>query len=113
MYQIRLRCTPNIRQPLPLEEVLIMGSNDVGRGAAVTNRTAQSEALFASLLPSSVTPDLCAVTAAIRWAICEYHGISGCAAEMAAAYGKDPETAAARMHWARQVVLSMFPEELR
>jgi hypothetical protein len=31
---------------------------------------------------------------------------------MAAAYGKDPEIAAARMRWARHIVMAVFAEEV-
>jgi hypothetical protein len=88
-----------------------MGSNK-DRPFELTDRTARSEALFASLLPCSAEPDRGAVTAAIQWAVRAYDGVSGCAAEMAAAYGKEPEVAAARMRWARHVVMSVFPEEV-
>jgi hypothetical protein len=89
-----------------------MGSNDLDRPLEVTDWAARSEALFASLLPSGAPPDRPTVTAAIRWAVHAYDGVGGCAAEMAAAYGKDPEVAAARMRWARHIVLAVFPEEM-
>jgi hypothetical protein len=44
------------------------------------------------------------VAAAIEHAIGACHGIGGCVAEMAAAYGEHPETAARRMRWARTVI---------
>jgi hypothetical protein len=47
------------------------------------------------------------VADAVRWAVDQYHGIRGCAAEMAAAYGNDPDSAVARMRWARGVVASL------
>ncbi|HEY7489312.1 MAG TPA: hypothetical protein VH912_33045 [Streptosporangiaceae bacterium] len=65
------------------------------------------EALFVSFMPSDVTPDGRAVADAVRWAVDQYHGIRGCAAEMAAAYGNDPDSAVARMRWARGVVASL------
>jgi len=88
-----------------------MGSKSADLTVRMNDRTKWSEALFASLIPSGTEPDLCTVTAAIRWAVREYDGICGCAAEMAAAYGKDPDVAAARMRWARRVVMSVSPAE--
>jgi hypothetical protein len=89
-----------------------MGSNDLDRPLEAADRAARSEALFASLLPRDAPPDRRAVTAAIQWAVRAYDGVGGCAAEMAAAYGKDPDVAAARMRWARHVVMAVFPEEV-
>ena len=72
-----------------------MGSNEI------------CEALFVSFMSCETKPDRTAVAEAVRWAVREYHGIGGCAAEMAAAYGEDPESAVARMRWARSVVASL------
>lgn len=68
---------------------------------------ARAEALFASDVPmhSVLTRD--EFRAAIRSALVRYHGVRGCAAEVAMAYGDCPETAAPRMRWARQVVRSV------
>jgi hypothetical protein len=89
-----------------------MGSNDLDRPLEAADWAARSEALFASLLPSDAPTDRRAVTAAIHWAVRAYDGVGGCAAEMAAAYGKDPEIAAARMRWARHIVMAVFAEEV-
>jgi hypothetical protein len=72
-----------------------MGSNELCEG------------LFVSFLSSDAKPDRSAITEAVRWAVGQYHGVPGCAAEMAAAYGNDPESAVARMRWARGVVASL------
>jgi hypothetical protein len=62
--------------------------------------TVRADALFASALQQSDEPTAAqvdqAVTAAIRT-----HGARGCAARVAQEYGEHPETAAARMRWAR------------
>jgi hypothetical protein len=65
------------------------------------------EALFVSFLSSDAKPDRGTVADAVQWAVGRYHGVRGCAAEMAAAYGNDPDSAVARMRWARDVVASL------
>jgi len=57
-------------------------------------------ALFASWLPagSLLTPD--AVDAAIALGLRTHGGAAGCVAELAAAYGENPSSAAGRMRWA-------------
>jgi hypothetical protein len=69
---------------------------------------ARAEALFASELSAMVDPTPEQVTAAIRRALLRHGGVRGCAAEVAAAYGDRPETAAPRMRWARGVVRSCY-----
>lgn len=65
---------------------------------------ARAEALFTSQFPVGSAPEFGAVQAAIIRAVRIYGGTRGCAAEVAAAYGEHPETAAPRMRWARAVV---------
>ena len=74
---------------------------------------ARAEALFASDVPmhSTLTRDQFRV--AVRDALRRHHGVRGCAAEVAAAYGDCPETAVPRMRWARRVVRSMYGEPVR
>jgi len=69
---------------------------------------ARAEALFASELSALVEPTSEQVAAAIRRALLRYGGTRGCAAEVAAAYGDCPETAAPRTRWARTVVRSCY-----
>jgi hypothetical protein len=69
---------------------------------------ARAEALFASDASASAPLSREQAVAAIRWSVRTHGGVRGCAAEMAAAYGKHPETAAPRMRWARTVVESLF-----
>jgi hypothetical protein len=63
-----------------------------------------AEALFTSDLSARCAYTQIEVATAIRRAIGTYHGTGGCAAEVAAAYGEHPETAARRMRWARAVI---------
>jgi len=65
---------------------------------------ARAQALFTSDLSAQCDHTQIEVVAAIRHAIRTHHGFGGCAAEVAAAYGEHPETAARRMRWARAVI---------
>jgi hypothetical protein len=62
-----------------------------------------AEALFTSDLSALRPHSRAEIEAAIREAIGTHKGIRGCTAEVAAAYGDSPETAARRMRWARAV----------
>ena len=72
----------------------------------------QEPTLLAALTDALFTSDLSArrehtridVASAIEYAISTHQGIGGCAAEVAAAYGEHPETAAPRIRWARAVI---------
>lgn len=63
--------------------------------------TAQAEALFASTLSSCEPHDAAVLRAGIAAAVRDYHGVAGCAALMAEAFGESPEWAQRRMVWAR------------
>jgi hypothetical protein len=67
---------------------------------------ARAEALFASTLSACEPHDRAELTAAIAAAVRDYHGVAGCAAEVAQAYGEHPQQAAERMRWAREAVTS-------
>ena len=67
----------------------------------------QADALFASALQRSDEPDAGQVRQAIAVAIGEL-GDMGCAGRVAQAFGEDPETAVARMRWARTAVAGAF-----
>jgi hypothetical protein len=72
-------------------------------------------ALFASVLQRSDTPDAGQVQQAIAAAVRDY-GDQGCAQRVAREFGDHPETAVARMHWARAVASATPgspPEESR
>jgi hypothetical protein len=72
---------------------------------------ARAEALFTSDISASSQPSPVEVAAAIRQAVRRYGGTRGCAAEVAAAYGDRPETAAPRMRWARGVVETAYTRQ--
>lgn len=61
------------------------------------------EALFASDVQASQHPDSRQVSAAIAQVIDKF-GVEFCLARVAQEFGDHPETAAARMHWAKQAV---------
>lgn len=65
---------------------------------------ARAEALFASTLPIGCRLTRRQADAAIAAEVHRRSGVRGCAAEMAAAYGERPESAAARMRWALSAV---------
>jgi hypothetical protein len=67
----------------------------------------RADALFASALQRSEEPSAGQVRQAVAAAIGALGGV-GCAARVAQAYGEDPETAVARMCWARTAVASAF-----
>jgi hypothetical protein len=69
---------------------------------------ARAEALFVSDVSASSALARDEFSEAIRAALLRHGGVRGCAAEVAAAYGDHPETAAPRMRWARQIVQSMY-----
>jgi hypothetical protein len=69
---------------------------------------ARAEALFNTDLTAEQRPSRAEVVTGIARAVRTYGGIRGCAAEVAAAYGDYPETAATRMRWARAVVEGVY-----
>jgi hypothetical protein len=68
---------------------------------------ARADALFASGLQRSDHPGARQVRQAIAAAVAAYGG-PGCAARVAQAFGDHPETAVARMRWARTMVAGVF-----
>jgi len=62
----------------------------------------QADALFASMLQRSDEPTAGQVRQAVAAAV-RAHGSRGCAARVAQEFGDHPETAVARMRWARAV----------
>ena len=70
---------------------------------------ARVAALFSSgLSAAGRDPTTAELEAAIRQSVRRCGGIRGCYAEMAAAYGDYPSTAATRSRWARRVVASAY-----
>ncbi len=70
--------------------------------------TACAAALFASDLSVRCQPTEATVAAAIRTAVGAHGGLRGCAGAVGAAYGDCPQTASARMRWARQVIEAIY-----
>jgi hypothetical protein len=63
----------------------------------------QADALFASALQRSDEVDVSQIHQAIAVSL-DVYGDAGCAGRVAQAFGDHPETAAARMRWARATV---------
>ncbi len=68
---------------------------------------ARAEALFASHLQPSESPDGCQVQRAVAETVRRL-GRAGCAGRVAQEFGDHPETALARMRWARALVADAF-----
>ena len=66
-----------------------------------------ADALFVSVLQGSERPDAGQVRRAIAAAVRAYGG-GGCAQRVAQEFGDHPETAMARMRWARAVAAEVF-----
>ena len=68
-----------------------------------------AELLFCSTLQPSQRIDASAVYSALAQALHSHHGqVRGCAAELAACYGKDPDIACTRMRWARDLISATY-----
>jgi hypothetical protein len=67
----------------------------------------RSHALFVSVLQPSDDPDAEQIRQAITEAVRQFRS-RGCAARTAQEFGDHPETAVARMRWARQTVAETF-----
>jgi hypothetical protein len=70
-----------------------------------------ADALFASVLQGSDKPDVGQVRKAIAAAVRAYGG-RGCAQRVAQEFGDHPETAVARMRWARAMTGEAFASPL-
>jgi hypothetical protein len=71
----------------------------------------EADALFVSALQRSDAPSLGQIRQAIAAAIGTF-GCVGCAERVAQEFGDHPETAAARMRWARTVADQVFAHPL-
>ena len=69
--------------------------------------TVWADALFVSVIQGSDRPDASQVRKAIAAAVRAYGG-RGCAQRVAQEFGDHPETAVARMRWARAVTAEAF-----
>jgi len=74
----------------------------------LSTSTVRADALFASALQRCDEPTAAQVDQAIAAAVRAF-GARGCAARVAQEYGEHPETAAARMRWARAMVSGAEP----
>ena len=100
---------PVQQEPAPSR---VLGNGQSRRVPPAQAQPARSGQLLAARAQAPFTSDLSAlsehtqaeVAAAITRAFRVHGGIGGCAAEVAAAYGEYPETAARRMRWARAVI---------
>lgn len=81
-------------------------------GPAGVLAAARAEALFSSDVSACSPIAAQEVKDAIRRAVRLNGGVRGCAAQVAAAYGDYPETAAPRMRWARNVVDSVYGKSI-
>jgi hypothetical protein len=70
-------------------------------------QAARAEALFASRLQPSESPDWCQVQRVVAETVRRL-GRAGCAGQVAQEFGDHPDTAPARMRWARAVVAEAF-----
>jgi len=68
----------------------------------------RAEALFVSAVQPSEKPAAAQILTAIATAVRTF-GVAGCAARMAHEFGEHPDSAVARMRWARQMVDRLFP----
>src|SRR5215469_18257329 len=73
-------------------------------------RIVRADALFASVLQGSDGPSADQVRSAVAAAMRAYGG-RGCAERVAQGFGDHPETAVARMRWAREVVGDVFTSQ--
>jgi hypothetical protein len=74
---------------------------------------ARTAALFTSHFSATHRPRRTEIAAAVRHAVRSHGSTRGCAAEVAAAYGDHPETAAPRMRWARGVIDELYATQYR
>jgi hypothetical protein len=73
---------------------------------------ARCEALFASGLQRSDAPTPQALAEVIKHTVRQF-GTAGCASRMAQEFGDQPEAAASRMRWIRQLVSEVSRADIR
>lgn len=71
-------------------------------------RVACAEALFASTLPTGIPVTSDEFDAVVDEALRSRGGPRGCAGEMAAVYGENPDLAVRRMQWALRLVAHAY-----
>jgi hypothetical protein len=72
-----------------------------------------AQALFASTFQPSDRPSGEELSAAVRDSLRQHGGVEGCAALCAAEYGDHPDTAPARMQWARALAEQISDRDSR
>ena len=82
-----------------------MAADLVGQGWTVGDL---AEVLFCTSLQPSDAPDPRTVLAAVTRSLRCGRSVCECAAEVAARYGDDPDTASRRMRWSRAAVIAAF-----
>jgi hypothetical protein len=91
-----------------MAEILAIKTSLARHGMPGTFEAARAEALFASTLQPSESPSTDQVRHAIATALRRW-GVRGCAARVAGEFGDQPDTAVARMCWARATVNRVYP----
>ncbi|MFB9183101.1 hypothetical protein ACFFX1_33630 [Dactylosporangium sucinum] len=71
--------------------------------------TVRAEALFASVLQASQQPTPLQIRTAVTQTLRRL-GVNGCTARVAGEFGEHPETAAARMSWALEMIRSAYED---
>jgi hypothetical protein len=91
-----------------MAKILAVKTSHRGREMPSTVALARAEALFVSTLQPSESPAPDEVGRAVATTVRRL-GIGGCAAQMAREFGDHPDTAAARMTWARAMIRTVYP----
>jgi hypothetical protein len=91
-----------------MAKILAVKTSHRASGEPVTVAVARAEALFVSALQPSESSAPDDVHRAVATAVRRL-GIAGCAAEMAREFGDHPDTAGARMSWARATIRTVYP----
>jgi hypothetical protein len=91
-----------------MAEILAKKTSLAGHRMPGTFEAVRAEALFASTLQPSGSPSPDQVRRAVTAALRQW-GVRGCAAQVAGEFGDHPDTAVARMSWARATVNRVYP----
>ena len=91
-----------------MAEILATKTSLAGYEMPGTFEAVRAEALFASTLQPSESPSPDQVRHAITTALRRW-GVRGCAARVASEFGDHPDTAVARMCWARAAISRVYP----
>jgi len=89
-------------------EILAVKTSHLGYEMPSTVEAARAEALFASPLQSSESPNPDQVRRAVATTLRRLR-IRGCAAQVAGEFGDHPDAAVARMTWALATIRAVYP----